>query len=188
MADVDREVEFVGEPLKLGLPHATAVTVDAARIGGDEDLAGIGIARLADVLPPRLVRGDCESGRVVIDAHAHEAVVGCEVVRRPVRNRLADGVGGEVGEPGSSKRAGPQGSRAVSTASIPRRARHCATYSTSSRSSPRRSRADRPRPRSARADRVTHEAARMACHLWLPIACGRRGLTADDSWKARERQ
>src|ERR1700754_4977254 len=47
VADVDREVEFIGELLKLGLPHARAVAVAAAGIGGDEDLAGAGIARLA---------------------------------------------------------------------------------------------------------------------------------------------
>ena len=56
-----RHVELVGEPLQLGLPHARAVTV-AARVGGDEDLAGVGVAPLADVLPPGLDRGDGEGG------------------------------------------------------------------------------------------------------------------------------
>lgn len=38
---------------------------------------------------------DREHRRVVIDADAHEAVVGCDVVHA-VRNRLAHGVVGEV--------------------------------------------------------------------------------------------
>lgn len=56
------------------------MTVAAAGIGGDEDLACVGVARLADLLPPRLVRHDGERRRVVVDADAHEPVVGGQVV------------------------------------------------------------------------------------------------------------
>src|SRR5450432_688024 len=95
VTDVDREGEFVGEPLKFGLPHTRSVAVATTSISGDEDLACIGVTFLADLLPPRVDRGDGEYRRVVIDAHADEAVVGGEIVHA-VRDRFADGVAGKV--------------------------------------------------------------------------------------------
>jgi hypothetical protein len=56
------------------------VAVAAARIGGDEQLVGLGVALGADVLPPHLDRRDREHRRVVIDADTDKPVVGRDVV------------------------------------------------------------------------------------------------------------
>ena len=95
VADPDCDAELVGEALQLVLPDARAIAVAAARVGGDEDLARLGVALRPDLLPPRLDRGDREHRRVVVDADADEAVVGGDVVDA-VRDRLADRVAGEV--------------------------------------------------------------------------------------------
>src|SRR5262245_39655073 len=54
VADSDRDPEPVGEPLQLGFPDAGSIPVAAAGIGRDEQLARLGIALRAHVLPPRL--------------------------------------------------------------------------------------------------------------------------------------
>jgi len=56
---------------------------------GDEELAGSWIALGTDLRPPRLDRGDGEHWRVVVCAHAYEAIVGRDIVDA-VRDRLAD--------------------------------------------------------------------------------------------------
>src|SRR4051812_40181152 len=89
VADVDGEVECIGQPLEFGFPKSGSVAVAPTRVGGDEQLARVGIALRADVLPPRLDRGDRKHRRVVIDAHADEPIVGGDVVHA-VRDRLAD--------------------------------------------------------------------------------------------------
>src|SRR5512144_3171251 len=68
VADVDREVELVGEPLQFGLPQAGPVAVASAGIGGDEDLARIRIARRSDPAPPRFDRRPGDYGGVVVRA------------------------------------------------------------------------------------------------------------------------
>src|SRR5512138_1063249 len=95
MADVDHETESVGELLQLVLPDARAVAVAAARVSGDEELARLRVAERTNLLPPRLDRGDGELRRVVVDAHADEAIVRADVVHA-VRNRLADRLVWEV--------------------------------------------------------------------------------------------
>ena len=95
VADVDRHVEFVGEPLEPLLPDMRPMAVAAARVGRDEDLAGVGVALRADLAPPRLDRRNREHRRIVIDAHAHEAVVGRDVIDA-VGDRLAERVGKKI--------------------------------------------------------------------------------------------
>src|SRR5215208_4993587 len=95
VADVDRHIELVGDPLELVLPHMRPIAVAAARVGGDEDLARLWVALRADSIPPRLDRGDRKHRRVVVNADADEPVVGGEVVYA-VWDRLADRVRGEV--------------------------------------------------------------------------------------------
>src|SRR6185312_349699 len=48
VADMDREVELVGEPLQLVLPHVRAIAVAAAGVGCDEEVAGVRITPRAD--------------------------------------------------------------------------------------------------------------------------------------------
>jgi hypothetical protein len=94
-ADADRDSELVGEALELVLPDSRAISVAATRVGGDEDLARIGVAVRADLLSPRVDGRDREDTRVVIDADADEAIVGGDVVHA-VGNGLADSVVREV--------------------------------------------------------------------------------------------
>ena len=86
---MDRHAEFVSEPLKLVLPDVRSIAVAAVSVGVDEDLAGLGIAFRADLGPPSSDRRDREHRRVVIDTHAHEAIVGGKIVDA-VRDGLAD--------------------------------------------------------------------------------------------------
>lgn len=95
VADVDRDSEFIGKALQLVLPDVRTMPVAAACIGRDEDLACTSVALGADLIPPRRDRGDGEHRCVVVDADAHEAGVGREVIDT-VRNRLADGGGWKV--------------------------------------------------------------------------------------------
>ena len=95
VAHVDRESEGVGEPLQLSFPDARAIAVAAARIGGDEEVGGIGVALGAHAPPPRLDRCDGESGRVVVHADVDEGTVGDDV-EHSVGDRLADGLVREV--------------------------------------------------------------------------------------------
>lgn len=77
------------------LAHVWAIAVAAAGVCGDEALACARVALRANPLPLGLDRRDREHGRVVVGAHAHEAVVGGKVVDA-VRDRPADRVRGEV--------------------------------------------------------------------------------------------
>src|SRR5688572_16782647 len=95
MADVDGQVERVGKPLKLLLPHVRAIAVAAAGIRRDEQLASPWVALLADLLPPRFDRLYGKYWRVVVDAHTHEAIVGGQIVDA-VGDRLAHGIAWEV--------------------------------------------------------------------------------------------
>jgi hypothetical protein len=80
MAHVNDESKLVSNTLKLVLPDARTVAIASARVGADEQLAGFGVARLTDLLPPRFDRRNREDRCVMIDADADEAVVGGEVV------------------------------------------------------------------------------------------------------------
>ena len=51
VADVDRDVDLVGDALKLLLPHVRSTTVAAACVGDDEDVAGVGAALRTLVIP-----------------------------------------------------------------------------------------------------------------------------------------
>ena len=77
------------------LPNARPIAVAAAGVGSDEHLACVGVALIADLLPPRFDRGGREHRRVVVDPDADEAVVSRDVVHA-IRNRLADGGAGKV--------------------------------------------------------------------------------------------
>src|SRR5258705_10396577 len=88
VADVDDNADLVGEPLKLGFPHARAIAVAAAGVGGDEELACIRVTLGTHALPPRFDGGDRKDGGVVIGADTDKRVVGCDIVDA-VGNRLA---------------------------------------------------------------------------------------------------
>jgi hypothetical protein len=73
----DRQAEFVAAidslasiRLELMLPHMRAVAVAATCIGGDEELARVGVALLSDLVPPGLDRRHREHGCVVVDTDA----------------------------------------------------------------------------------------------------------------------
>lgn len=80
VGDADGEADLVGEALQTGLPGPAAGRVAAAGVGGDEQLGGVLVALVAHREPPAANRLDREGGGVVVDADAHPAVVGGEVV------------------------------------------------------------------------------------------------------------
>ena len=52
MSDRDGKACLVGEPLQLKLPQTDTGTIAAATVGGDGEACGVGVARLAEPLPP----------------------------------------------------------------------------------------------------------------------------------------
>src|SRR5205807_872092 len=66
VTDVDREVELIGELLKLGFPHVRSIAVRAARVGSDKKFARIRVALRAQECPPRFNRCDRKDGSVVV--------------------------------------------------------------------------------------------------------------------------
>src|SRR5690606_4071966 len=65
---------------ELLLPNVRAIAVASARVGRDEDLTSVRVAFRANLFPPGLDGGDRKHRRVMVNAHAHEAGVGDEVV------------------------------------------------------------------------------------------------------------
>ncbi len=52
MSDRDGKTALVGEPLKLELPQTDTGAIAAATVGGDGEACGVGVACLAEPLPP----------------------------------------------------------------------------------------------------------------------------------------
>jgi hypothetical protein len=50
--DVDIDAEFVGQPLQSTFPQPHARSVAAATVGGDRQVACVGIALATDSAPP----------------------------------------------------------------------------------------------------------------------------------------
>ena len=67
---VDRHLQsrFVGEALQFALPQADAGAVAAAAVSRDDQALDLGIAGLAEPLPPATDALDCELRRDGIDA------------------------------------------------------------------------------------------------------------------------
>ena len=88
VAHRDPQAGLIGQLLQLHLPETATAPVRAAAIGSDQQLGRTRIHRASHVSPPPPQRLDGELGRVMIDAHAHPAGVGRQVVH-PVGDRLA---------------------------------------------------------------------------------------------------
>src|ERR1700732_2026777 len=92
MGDGDRQAGLVGETLDLALPQAYAVAVAAAAISGNDEGRCLGIACLAEAIPPAANTLDREGCRVGVDADVDPAlVVGDVVVRQALTMRDAIG-------------------------------------------------------------------------------------------------
>src|SRR5260370_7960539 len=92
--DGDDEPETIAQlPLNLLLPGATLRAITAARIGQDEDVAGLGIALVPFLLPPLAKTGNGEGGRFVGSPQEHTASLGLGIVDA-IRN--ADTLGGRA--------------------------------------------------------------------------------------------
>ena len=88
VADLQRQAQVVGQLLQRHLPQPAAAAVAAAAVGGDQQFAGLGEAPAAHLLPPAADAVGGELGRVVVDPHAHPALVAGQVVDA-VGDRLA---------------------------------------------------------------------------------------------------
>src|SRR5450755_1881980 len=87
MADADRDRELVAELLQFGLPQVGAAGVAAAAVSSDRQARRVGVALLAEVLPPRADRVDREGAGVVGDPDRHHPLVGFDV-KHAVRDRV----------------------------------------------------------------------------------------------------
>ena len=79
MEDADGEAGFVGEALQLAFPEAHPDTIAAAAISRDGETSRLGIAHLAEPLPPPPDALDRKGGRVAIDPDVDPARVGGNV-------------------------------------------------------------------------------------------------------------
>ena len=75
MADHQLETQLVRQLLQRYLPKTRAVAVAPPTVGGNQQLPGTGKSVTAHLLPPSANAVDGELGGVVVDAHAHPALV-----------------------------------------------------------------------------------------------------------------
>lgn len=80
MSDRDGKTALVGEPLQLELPQSDAGAIAAATVGGDGEALGIGVARVAEPLPPATDAFDRERASIGIDPDIDPALIGRHVV------------------------------------------------------------------------------------------------------------
>ena len=80
MDDRHGEARLVGEALQLTFPQTNACAVVAAAIGGDQQTRRMGIAGLAEPLPPATDALDGECRGVGVDADIDLTLVGGDVV------------------------------------------------------------------------------------------------------------
>src|SRR5271165_6462896 len=80
MDDRHGEARLVGEALQLAFPQMNAGAVAAAAIGRDQETSRIGIAGLAEPLPPATDALDGECRRIGVDSDTDPTLVGGDVV------------------------------------------------------------------------------------------------------------
>ena len=80
MGDGDFETGFVGKALELTFPEADTGAVAAAAVGRDGQGSSIGIAPLAEPLPPATDALDRKFGGIGIDPDVHPSLVGGNVI------------------------------------------------------------------------------------------------------------
>src|SRR5207342_2610736 len=95
MNDRHGEARLVGEALQLTFPQMNADAVAAAAIGRDQQTRRMGIAGLAEPLPPATDALDGECRRVGVDADIDPTLVGGDVVD-PIGRDLAQSLDFEV--------------------------------------------------------------------------------------------
>jgi hypothetical protein len=95
MDDRHDEACLVGEVLQLAFPQMNAGTVAATAIGRDEETSCIGIAGLAEALPPTTDAFDGECRRIGVDPDIDPALVGGDVVD-PIGRNLPQSLDFEV--------------------------------------------------------------------------------------------
>ena len=98
MSDRDGKTALVGEPLQLELPQTDAGAIAAATVGGDGEARGVGVARLAEPLPPAADAFDRERAGVGIDPDIDPALIGGHVVDA-IGRHLAQALDLEVMDP-----------------------------------------------------------------------------------------
>ena len=95
VANGDIQVGVMGEVLQLALPQSWPMPIAAARVGFDQQVASLGIARLAQLFPPAANRGDGELRRRGVGADVNQRLVSLCIVD-PIRGGSTFGVAGKV--------------------------------------------------------------------------------------------
>src|SRR5271165_509391 len=98
MDDRHGEARLVGEALQLAFPQMNAGAVAAAAIGRDQETSRIGIAGLAEPLPPATDALDGECRRIGVDSDTDPTLVGGDVVD-PIGRDLPQSLDFEVVDP-----------------------------------------------------------------------------------------
>ena len=98
MSDRDGKTALIGEPLQLELPQSDAGSIAASTVGGDGEACGVGVACLAEPLPPTADAFDRERAGIGIDPDIDPAFVGGHVVDA-IRRHLAQALDLEVMDP-----------------------------------------------------------------------------------------
>src|SRR5450756_2806096 len=80
VADVDGQAQLGRQVLQGYLPEPAATAVAATTVGRDQEPTGVAIPLGAHLPPPTPNRFHGETGRIVVDAHAHPALVRGQVV------------------------------------------------------------------------------------------------------------
>ena len=80
MGDGDGKAGLVGEPLQLELPQTDPGAIAAPTVGGDGEACGVGVACLAEPLPPTADAFDRERASIGIDPDIDPALIGRHVV------------------------------------------------------------------------------------------------------------
>jgi len=99
MRRVKVEAGKISQTLQPCLPQSRPAGIAAPRIGHDQQFRRLGVNLAPHVLPPGQDAVDGKLGRVVIDAHAHPALIASHVVD-PIKNCLAQFFVGEIMDQG----------------------------------------------------------------------------------------
>src|SRR6266446_6659485 len=95
VANLQPQAQIVSQPLQGNLPQPVAAAVTAAAVGRDHQLCRPRKPPRPHFLPPPPNAGCGELRRVMIDPHAHPALVARQIVN-PVRNRFSQLLFGKV--------------------------------------------------------------------------------------------
>ena len=80
VADADRQTGLIGEALQFAFPQPDPRTVAAATICRHHQAGGVGVACLAQLVPPAPDALDGECGSIGINADTDPSIIGGDII------------------------------------------------------------------------------------------------------------